>query len=80
MPNTDKATSVPRVTFKNSAGQYRLNASLKLSHTNIVGDGIAKTIIIQTGNESVFETVNDTRTTSNAGDQDYYKCPIRHVI
>lgn len=68
--NTDKATPSSRVTLKIPAGQYRLNASLKLPpHTNIVGDGIAKTIIIQTGNEPVFETVNDTRTTTNAGDQ-----------
>ena len=47
--NTDKATPSSRVTLKIPAGQYRLNASLKLPpHTNIVGDGIAKTIIIQT--------------------------------
>ncbi len=68
--NTDKATPSSRVTLKIPAGQYRLNASLKLPpHTNIVGDGSDKTFIIQTGNEPIFETVNDTRTPSNAGDQ-----------
>ena len=68
--NTDKATPSSRVTLKIPAGQYRLNASLKIPpHTNIVGDGSDKTFIIQTGNEPIFETVNDTRTPSNAGDQ-----------
>ena len=68
--NTDKTVPSSRVTLKIPAGQYKLNTSLKVPpHANIIGDGSAKTILIQTANEPVFETVNDTRTPSSAGDQ-----------
>ena len=68
--NTDKTVASSRVTLKIPAGIYRLNKSIKLPpHTNIVGDGSAKTIFTQTANEPIFETVNDTRTTTDAGDQ-----------
>ena len=68
--NTDKTVASSRVTLKIPAGTYQLNKSIKLPpHTNIVGDGSDKTIFTQTANEPVFETVNDTRTTTDAGDQ-----------
>ena len=68
--NTDKTVPSSRVTLKIPAGQYQLNTSIKVPpHANIIGDGSGKTIFIQTANEPVFETVNDTRTTIDAGDQ-----------
>ena len=69
--NTDKTVPSSRVTLKIPAGQYQLNTSIKVPpHANIIGDGSDKTIITQTVNEPVFETVNDTRTPSDAGTQD----------
>ena len=68
--NTNKSSPSSRVTLKVPAGEYRLSNSIKIPpHTNIVGDGSAKTVFIQTSNNPVFETVNDLRTTSSAGNQ-----------
>jgi hypothetical protein len=45
------------------AGTYSINASLKLPpFTTLIGDGSDKTIITQTANFPVFETVNGLRT------------------
>jgi hypothetical protein len=57
-----------RVTLYIPAGTYNISNSLKLPpFTTLIGDGSDKTIINQTGNFPVFETVNGTRTTTSAG-------------
>lgn len=67
--NTNKGNAESRVTLRIQAGTYTISDSIKLPpHTNIVGDGSAKTVFVQTGNHPIFETVNDTRTTTVAED------------
>jgi hypothetical protein len=52
------------------AGTYSINASLKLPpFTTLIGDGSDKTIITQTANFPVFETVNGLRTPGVAGNR-----------
>ena len=52
------------------AGTYIISASLKLPpFTTLIGDGSDKTIINQTGNFPVFETVNGLRTPGVAGNR-----------
>lgn len=47
------------------AGEFIINQSLKLpTNTNIRGAGKGKTVITQTGNFPVFETINSTSTTN----------------
>ena len=59
-----------RVTLYIPAGTYNISNSLKLPpFTTLIGDGSDKTIINQTGNFPVFETVNGTRTTASAGNR-----------
>jgi hypothetical protein len=57
-----------RVTLYIPAGTYNISNSLKLPpFTTLIGDGSDKTIINQTGNFPVFETVNGLRTPGVAG-------------
>jgi len=52
------------------AGTYSINASLKIPpFTTLIGDGSDKTIITQTANFPVFETVNGLRTPGVAGNR-----------
>jgi hypothetical protein len=59
-----------RVQLHIPAGNYIINNSLKLPpFTTLIGDGSDKTIINQTGNFPVFETVNGLRTPGVAGNR-----------
>ena len=59
-----------RVTLHIPAGTYNISNSLKLPpYATLIGDGSEHTVIQQTGNFDVLETVNGTRTTISAGDQ-----------
>lgn len=59
-----------RVTLHIPAGTYNISNSLKLPpYATLIGDGSEHTIIQQTGNHAVLETVNGTRTATSAGDQ-----------
>ncbi len=59
-----------RVTLHIPAGTYNISNSLKLPpYATLIGDGSEHTVIQQTGNFDVLETVNGTRTTTSAEDQ-----------
>ena len=59
-----------RVTLYIPAGTYKISSSLKLPpYSTLIGDGSEHTVIEQTANFPVLETVNGSRTTTSAGNQ-----------
>jgi hypothetical protein len=59
-----------RVTLYIPAGTYKISSSLKLPpYSTLIGDGSEHTVIEQTANFPVLETVNGSRTTTSVGNQ-----------
>lgn len=64
-----KGTTVSRVKLHLEAGTYTLSGTIKLPpYVSLVGAGVGKTIIRQTGNFDIFQTVNSTSTPGNYAD------------
>jgi hypothetical protein len=67
--SSTKGTTQSRVTLFFPAGTYNISQTIHIPpYTSIVGEGMDKTVINMTTNNSAFKTVNDTSTPGNYAD------------